>query len=379
MMIGAVVSLLLLEVLFRLCWTLPPAFAEFGQAGMYIPGEDGTPMLEPGYRGMLRFGSDQPNRVTINQQGMRGAEIAVRSSTQKRILIGGDSLVFGYGVEDDESLPACIERGLQKASVPAVVGNGGVPGFGSSHTVSRMVLLDREFEADALVVCGFLGNDAIDDALPTRVVYGGLVHGWPMSQLVQTSLRTRLAIHSRVALWIEAWIFTNKPEWSPLLSAVPDPRDIERGAGLPPPGNRLAGLFLDARDDNISWPSTGKPVLPRLRGYLRESLQRAKKLAGTRPLVFVVLPTSWHINLDKRTKVLKQQGMNPQDFELGLAQRRWMELAKELGIPAFDATPILRAAGRSEDLFIRDGGHLTVKGNKIVGQWLAEELRTILP
>lgn len=382
MIVGLVASFVLLEVLFRAFWTLPPAFAEFGQAGMYVAGENGTPMLQPGYQGTLKFGRGDPVSVHINASGMRGRDLpdvgADGVAAAKRVLVAGDSLVFGYGVEDAQALPACIELGLQEGGVAAVVGNAGVPSFGSSHAVSRMALLDRDFQADALVVCGFLGNDAIDDALPTRVVYAGLVHLWPMAQLVQSSWRTRLAMRSRVALWWESWIFTNHPKKSPLAQAVPDPRDIERSIGLPPVAMRLAGLFLDARDELVCFTAEKQPVLPRLNGYLRDSLQRAKDLAGRRPLIFVILPTSWHVDDSKRVQTLKSWGLDPDDYEAGLGQARWASIARELSIFAFDATPILRAAGSSQELFIEDGGHLSVYGNEIVGRWLAAELAGLL-
>ncbi|MDA7936459.1 hypothetical protein N9B90_00800, partial [bacterium] len=345
---------------------------------------DGSEVLHfSAQRGALRWG-------TINSNGTWAATCAddgttciwptnpVEVATAKRVLVAGDSLVFGYGVEDEEALPACIELALQEGGVAAVVGNAGVPSFGSSHAVSRMALLDSDFQADALVVCGFIGNDAIDDALPTRVVYAGLVHLWPMAQLVQSSWRTRLAMRSRVALWWESWVFTNHPESSPIAQAMPDPRDIERSVGLPPVAMRLAGLFLDARDEQVCFTAENQPVLPRLNGYLRESLQRAKDLAGTRPLIFVILPTSWQVNDSKRVQVLKSWGLNPSDYEAGLGQARWASIARDLGIVAFDATPILRAAGSSDELFIEDGGHLSVYGNKVVGQWLAAEIADLL-
>ena len=103
LMIGLIVSLLLVELGFRLLWQLPPQFAEFGQAGLYTAAEDGTPMLQPGYRGTLQIGGDGPNVVAINRLGLRGPEIGDKQPAEQRVLIVGDSLVFGYGVEGDQA------------------------------------------------------------------------------------------------------------------------------------------------------------------------------------------------------------------------------------------------------------------------------------
>jgi hypothetical protein len=379
LLLGLLLVLLLLEVAFRLLWTLPPTLAEFGQVGMYVAGQDGSPMLLPGYRGRLQFGDGLASNVHVNASGMRGAELPARHAAQKRVLIVGDCLVFGCGVQDDETLPACVERGLNDAGLSFVVGNGGIPGFGSSHAVARMARLDASFAADAFLVCGSIGTDAIDDALPARTVYGGLMLTWPMSQLVQTSWRSRLAVHSRMALWLEGWVFTNKREWSPLTTAVPDAELFERMVALPPENQRLAGLFLDARDVQKRYAPAAKPVVPQVMGYLRESLQRAQAVAGLRPCVFVILPTAWHIDESKHVQTLTQWGLDPADYEVGLAQKRWAAVAAELGMPVLDATPILRVADAGKQPFLNDAGDFTPYGNELVGRWLALEVAKLLP
>jgi lysophospholipase L1-like esterase len=379
LLLGLVLALVLLEGAFRLFWQLPPWLAEFQQAGMYTAGADGQPVLLPGYRGTLRIGTDGPaTQVAIGNLGMRGPDYGPKAAGEKRLLLVGDSLVFGYGVEGDEALPACVERSLEAEGVAVTVGNGGVPGFGSRHYALHLDRLDAPFAPDAFVVCGYLGNDAVDDATLQPTVYAGLMLHGAMAKLVHTSWRARLALRSRAALWLENWIVTNKPEWSPLATAVPDPEELARAAGLPPalPVNtQLAGLFLDVRDANKTWQEGTPPVIPRLLGYLEQSLQQMQVLAGDRPLVFVILPTEWHVDARSWREQLVAFGFDPKDYEFGLSQQRWREVAERLGIATLDATPVLAAAGvPAKELFIADRGHLSVRGNEVVGRWLAGEL-----
>ena len=271
-----------------------------------------------------------------------------------------------------------MESGLRGAGLEAVCGNAVVPGTGVSHAVARMRLLDRGFAPDAFVICSYLGNDAIDDALPERAVYGGLLHMWPMCDLVQTSWRTRLAFRSRLAMWAEVWIFTNKPEWSPLAAVDVSPEVIQRAAGLPAEGQRGHGLFLDVRDAQHSWTPGAPPVIPRLLGYLRDALAQAKQIAGDRPVLFVVLPTSAHVDEQKRRDMLLAWQWDPAAYEAGLAQRRWRAVAEELGVASVDVTPMLRAAGPVDELYLSDGGHFSVLGNQLVGRWLADEVASLL-
>lgn len=375
--IGAVLALLLVEAAFRLFWPLPKWFADFQQAGMYAPAESGAPKLQPGYTGTLKIGSDRLTNVRINNLGMRsedGENIPRKQPGERRVLVVGDSLVFGYGVEASEALPNMLGGGLKKLGIEATLGNGGVPGYGSRHYVPHMARLDQPFGADAFVVCGYLGNDAIDDTRPLRTVYAGLMLHGAMAKVVRTSWRMQLAFRSRAALWFEAWVFTNKIEWSPMMSLVPDPTELALLAGLPPARQQVSGLFLDVRDEQKTWAAGTPPVLPRLCTYLRESLQKAKSIAGERPIAFVVLPTSAHVDESKRTLALAEAGLDPADFERGLAQKRWLTAAREAGLIALDATTVLAAAGPTDNLFTDDGGHLSVLGNQIVGDWLAEQL-----
>lgn len=374
LVVSVVVTLLALEACLRLFWRVPPTFAEFQQVGMYVAGPGQQPMLAPGYRGALRIDAAATTSVRIDALGLRGEDPGPKRTGEKRLLVLGDSLVFGCGVEAAAALPARLQAALGDLGLPVTVGNGGVPGFGPSHAVERMRLLDRGFGADAFVLCGFLGNDAVDEALPKRVVYAGVMLQGAMADLVEVSWRTRLALRSRLALWLEAVILDEWPSWSPLASWSPAAEDLARIAGLPPESQRGAGLFLDAVDEQASWPPGGPPVLPRLDGHLRDALQQAQQVAAGRPLVFVVLPSSWHCDEHKRVAALHSMGFDAKDFRRGLAQQRWLAVAAAAGVPALDATPIVTAAGAARDLFIADGGHFDPRGNEVVARWLAKEL-----
>lgn len=376
LLLGSVLAALLVEGAFRLFWTLPPWFQLIEQAGMFAATADGDVALRPGYEGEQTL-DGRTTAIAVDRLGLRVGAAAAPAGG-RRILMVGDSLVFGYGVAGDETLPARTEQALRAAGMPATVGNAGVPGHGSRHAAAQLQRLDGPFGADAFVFCSFLGNDAVDDAITARTVYAGLMLQGPVARLVRTSWRTRLAFRSRAALWFEAWVLNNKPEWSPLHQAPPDPEEQRLTAGLPADGQRHAGLFLDVVDLQTSWVAGAPPPLPPLLAVLQRSLQQAQRAAGTRPLVYVVLPTLWQVDEGRRVAHLQQLGLDPAKYERGLAQQRWRQIAAGLGLPVLDATPILAAEPRPEELFLTDGGHLSVRGNEVVGRWLAAELARLL-
>jgi len=371
LLLGSVLAAALVELAFRWFWTLPPWFAELQQAGMYAATADGDIALQPGYRGTLKV--DTETTVVINTLGMRGQEVAPKQDGERRLLVLGDSMVWGYGVEVGQALPAQLAMALAAAGLPNVVGNGGVPGYGSKHAALHLARLDRPFGADAFLVCACLGNDAMDDLQPERTVFAGLMLQGTWARLVAASWRGRLAYRSRAALWFESWLFTNRPQSSLLALVPPDPDEVVRLAGLPT-DRTFAGLFLDVADADTSWQDGAPPVVPRLLGNLKSSLQAMQLAADGRPLVLLLLPTSWQVMPARWLTKLRELGFDPARFERGAYQQRCIAIAKELGIPAFDATPILQATADPGAQFVSDGAHYSAAGHATLAQWLGTAL-----
>jgi lysophospholipase L1-like esterase len=374
-LLGVCVALGLAEAAFRLFWTLPPWFAEFQQAGMYVATADGDVALMPGYRGTLQV--DTLTHVAINSLGMRGDEPGPPRDDEQRLLVLGDSLVWGYGVEAEQTFPVLLQQRLRAAGLTITVGNAGVPGYGERHMALQMARLDEPFGADAFVVCGYLGNDALDDAQPERTVFAGLSLAGPWARLVHDSWRARLMYRSRLALWIESWLYKEHEELSLVHQLLFSPEEAQRAAGFTQ-DKLYAGLFLDVIDEKTQWDEKAPPVVPRHLAMLRTSLQAMHLTAAGRPLVFVVLPSSYQVIEDKRIAELKNRGFDPTKFERGLAQKRWMAVAKDVGITPLDATPILAAEPDPAGLFISDGGHFNARGHEVIAAWLAGELAPLL-
>jgi len=105
--------------------------------------------------------------VTINKDGYRGKEISpVKDVRTKRILFVGDSIIFGYGVGDKETLPAFLEQAAaKKLPWPVEVINAGFHGYTS---LSYYVYLKRSglgLRPDCVIMSIFVDNDLKDLAL----------------------------------------------------------------------------------------------------------------------------------------------------------------------------------------------------------------------
>jgi hypothetical protein len=113
--------------------------------------------LRPNVRGRFR-----KRALSVNALGMRDVERRWRRPPGVFRIAGiGDSHTFGWGVAQDETFLAVLERRLHEAFPGRrfEVWNLGVPGYNSVQEVRALELrLDRL--APDLVVAGFVSNDA---------------------------------------------------------------------------------------------------------------------------------------------------------------------------------------------------------------------------
>lgn len=113
--------------------------------------------------------------VTINSKGFRGPEIEhARDQKRQRVLVLGDSYVWGYGVKDDEVFTERL-----RAAMPEVeIVNMGVSGYGTDQELLLYRDEGYKYQAD-LVIIIVTENDPIGNLLTQQYV----VYGKPAFQL----------------------------------------------------------------------------------------------------------------------------------------------------------------------------------------------------
>ena len=105
---------------------------------------------------------ERRRRIVSNSLGFRGPEIRPKKPAHTfRILIFGDSSSFGWGVNDDESWAALLQRNLQERypQTTIEVANFAIPGDSSAYGRLIFDTYAPRFESD-LVILGFGANDA---------------------------------------------------------------------------------------------------------------------------------------------------------------------------------------------------------------------------
>ena len=269
-------------------------------------------------------------RVRINQEGCRGPELD--GSGRPRLLMLGDSVVFGQGVSEDAAV-----SGRLAAAMPAwEVVNCGVPGFDTpteAHQLAHLAPLVRP----ALTVVGLSLNDY--DRAPRYHPLGVLSraddHSVPLVDRSEFLMLLRW-----LATWARGGLWQQKLEHSP---------DTPDAGGTREALDRLVATqhaAFYAKPDPVAWS--------RLETGLRE-LGKAAAAAHSE-LVVAIFPESW------------QMGPSSPDLR---PQQALLAACAAAGVRCVDLYPAFAAAGG--DLFL-DAQHPNARGHDVAASAIAAAL-----
>jgi lysophospholipase L1-like esterase len=271
--------------------------------------------------------------VRTNAHGLRGPERTLaKPEGTRRVLVLGDSVVFGLLLADDaDTFPARLERALAaSAGGPVECLNAGVSGW---STRQERLFLEREgerFEPD-LVVLGFVLNDLTERAGTAQLAYARPpgMPAWLADCGIHLALR-ELALRRALA------------------SDSPTGRAHRE---------RLTPYHLMLEPDSprarAAWDGLA-PELAALHAWCR---------ARALPIVVVAFPYALQL----------------QDPGLDAPQRALAGLARTQELPLLDLLPAFAAAVRDggrrvEDLFL-DGLHPSATGHLMAAEEVARTLR----
>lgn len=359
MLIGFVGAVLLIEIALRIYDPLRLPLEDM--RGFYRLDAQGRIETTPLWNGK-QFVEGREVPVHTNSLGLRGAEPGPKASDERRVLMIGDSYVWGMGVEDGETVPARLEQQLRATGAKVAVGNAGM--FGTSprewgYTLDR---LRPTFHPDVVVATMYVGNDVLDAMQePLSVVDGWLMSAGPAG-VARTSWRFRMMVSSRL------WYHTERLLKNQLES-------IALGSIKPVgPGISMAeALFFDrdpARDAEL-------PFLGEVEATLAADFRDFARAAdGLRRLV-VLLP-GHDIALRDYGELLRENKLDPALHQRGNGHARLMRLLAAQGLEVIDLSErILGAADRRALYFAKDW-HFSHAGCQQVAEWLRPEIEAAL-
>jgi hypothetical protein len=121
--------------------------------------------LHPDTTQVFRLRGEFDTTVRSNQLGFRGPPLGPRPDDVVRYVVIGDSYAFGWGVEEDSTYAAQLERLLEASAADDQrfeVVNAALPGFG---TFQRLRALESilPLGVDAVIAEFSASNDVVDD------------------------------------------------------------------------------------------------------------------------------------------------------------------------------------------------------------------------
>jgi hypothetical protein len=274
------------------------------------------------------------HRVAVNALGLRGPELAPRAPGEVRVLALGDSLVYGQGVGDDDTLPARLAAELvarDPAGRPWTVVNAGHRAYATHQELALLEELGERVDPDVVVLFWYWndleerdvartfadlsasGPIAFDLGVPAE---GAALRAWERKQLLRRSALL-MVVHDLVAT-------TQGEAWDAAL--------VERG-------------------------------FEKLDGYLARFGEWAA--AHDARFVFAVLPDPANVDGDSPTAG---------------HERRATELAGRHGLPTLELLPAVRAATERLGALpvIPYDGHYLPEGNHAMAEAAAEQLLELL-
>ncbi|MDO8349450.1 MAG: hypothetical protein Q7T30_04405, partial [Planctomycetota bacterium] len=256
MFVSFAAAILLIEIALRIYDPLKLPAEDL--RGFYRLDAHGRIETAPGWTGNQTVdGRSIP--IHMNSLGLRGPEIPARGPDERRVLLLGDSFVWGMGVLDGETIPARLEQALRVGRAKTTVGNAGMYGTSPREWGYTLDRFRGSFEPDLVVATMYVGNDVLDAMQePLSVVDGWLMTSGPAG-VARTSWRFRMMVTSR--LWnhferllqnkLESMAFASIKPVGPGLSlaeALFLDRDPARDVELPFLGEVEATLAADFRD-----------------------------------------------------------------------------------------------------------------------------------
>ncbi len=95
--------------------------------------------------------------IAINSLGMRGPEVTTPVAGQKTVLLLGSSITLGWGVQEDKTLRAVLEKNLSKKYR---VLNGGIGNYNVVRSVKNYETRWRQTVKPDVIVLHYFINDA---------------------------------------------------------------------------------------------------------------------------------------------------------------------------------------------------------------------------
>jgi lysophospholipase L1-like esterase len=274
--------------------------------------------------------------VRVNALGLRGPDHLDAGDDDARVVVLGDSLVFGQGVGEEATLPRAVERSLEARRDGdrrrVRVWNGGVRSYNTEQELALLEELLPRIRPDVVVLAWFPNDlDRVDVAAMSKRLEasGPIVFDWnaPATAELRRSWRLRQIVRSSALVM------------------------------------KLHDVLVDLR-----WPEALASDLEAAWRRNDDALDRLARLAREHDFDVLVaaVPLARHV---------------ADDASLDATTPRLAAACEARGLAALDLLPVLRAQRRTDGRLnvLAYDGHYDGAANAAMGEEIAEELEQRFP
>ena len=316
-------------------------------------------------------------RIRVNSLEMREREFSsVKKHGTKRILVIGDSIVFGTGVNADLRFSSFIDRALGDETE---VLNAGVCGWGTDQELIYYESVGRHLGPDIVVLTVTMANDVINNMLdhlflgtapkPRFMLEGDSLSlaeiqlippGAPVHHRIRNLLK-----HSRLLVFVKRRI-----EMVARRHAVCDDRS-----------RRPSGFDKEGLERNYShWSVYEKSYGSRFEEswQITEALiERFALLCKQNGIELIVFAFPLKIEVDDlwRRELIRHYEIDSTRFDFRKPYRRLAAFCQSRGLEFIYPIDEFRNASKRRSLYFQKDSHPNLYGNAVAAQALLETLR----
>ncbi|MBE9530384.1 MAG: hypothetical protein IMF00_03855 [Proteobacteria bacterium] len=321
-------------------------------------------------------------RVRCNSQGLRDSEKRfAKPPGIRRIVVLGDSFMWGYGVENEEMFSAVLQDLISGSETV----NFGVNGYSTVQELVRLEIEGLRYEPDVTVLV-FVWNDLEDNfddkhgGRPVAVLEEDnslRIANRPVRRHWKSPLKQWFRHHSHLFRFGEYNIELLKLKF----------RDNQR-ADLSIPKIPAPGVAFAAENDKktarmkFSMTDIYAPPGPEIDfawKAIEVLLGRIKQLAtkeGGR-LVVVYAASLEAVDRGIFAKLIRKFGQDPDSmaFNWDRPSNRLGEVCAALDIPYVNLNPVFRQQFKKTELFLKKNPHWSMAGHRLAAQTVAEKIK----
>jgi GDSL-like Lipase/Acylhydrolase family len=312
------------------------------------------------------------NHIDVNSLGLRDREVTVaRARGQRRILIVGDSIAFGSGLDVGERFSEVLGRELGD-SVEVI--NAGVPGWGNDQEMLFYEQRLRRLKPDIVLLSFTGGNDIVNNALGGALLEGGTkprfelaadsLHMIPpapprdpgaMMRIKSLLHRSRLLVFAKRRLMRISYRHRIQAETSQQLHGFESYRDLSHWSAYENPPD-------DATES--AWKVT-EAILARFAADCRAD--------SVRFIVFA-MPLKLEVDDAWREQVIKGTTADAARLDMAYPYHRLHAFCTARHIEYYYPVDEFRRAAAHETLYFQKDSHPNIRGNQITADYLRDVL-----